>query len=348
MEFEIVEHELIFKKPATTSRNVFKTRSIYYVVLRQGNTFGIGEAAPLELLSIDDVENYRDRLDAYCSDFVSGADIEELELDAFPSIKFGLETAYNDFINGGKRQIFECDFYSGTPININGLVWMADLDAMYQEAVSKIKDGYRCIKFKVGAHDFDAECRLLEKIRNEFDSWKLEIRLDANGAFQPDEASKQLKDLARFDIHSIEQPVKPLKWDVMGKLCRERIIDIALDEELIGINVQKESTGNTLLSAIRPQYLILKPNLIGGFSNANQWIDLATKHEVGWWATSALESNIGLNAIAQWVSTHYPSMPQGLGTGSLFTNNISGPLSIKNQQIVYSQNPWDLRVLGLD
>lgn len=340
MEYRIVHHKLQFNKPAKTSRNVFEERLIRYVLLSQNGLTGIGEAAPLHLLSIDDREDYDLFLDQFCKALCAGADIQELDFTEFPSIRFGLETALLDLNNGGKRIVFKTDFLNGKHIPINGLVWMADLDVMYNEAIAKISSGYSCIKFKVGQHDFDAECRLLEKIRSQYDAFKLEIRLDANGAFLLGDAEQQLKDLARFDIHSIEQPIKPKQWDNMAKLCQESKVDIALDEELIGVDVNNK--GEALLSHIKPQYVILKPNLIGGFSVSDLWVNLCRKHNMGWWVTSALESNIGLNAIAQWVSQYDTEMPQGLGTGSLYTNNISSPLVIKNQSLEYESANWDL------
>lgn len=346
MEFRIVHHALKFVKPAKTSRNVFKERHIRYILLSHDGLTGIGEASPLSMLSIDDVEEYDERLDAACTQFCDESfnrDFNltfDLNLHDFPSIQFGLETALLDLRNGGQRVIYNTDFIRGKAIPINGLVWMADLEAMYDEAISKINNGFTCIKFKVGQHDFDAECRLLERIRKLYDAFKLEIRLDANGAFLADEAPSQLKELSRFHIHSIEQPIAVSQWDDMAKLCQESVIDIALDEELIGVNV--DTHGAQLLAHIKPQYVILKPNLIGGFKVSDTWIKLGNKHGVGWWATSALESNIGLNAIAQWVSQYDTTMPQGLGTGSLYSNNIESPLEIVGQSLHYSPKKWDL------
>lgn len=339
MQFRIVHHTLQFKRPAKTSRNTFSEREVRYVVLTKDGISGIGEASPLSLLSIDDVEDYDRQLQNICEQLASGVSFYDLDLEKFPSIRFGLETALLDIANGGRRIIFDSTFTHGKPIQINGLVWMSDLDSMYQEAIAKITSGYRCIKFKVGAHDFDAECRLLEKIRRDFSAFKLEIRLDANGAFLPDDAYAQLADLSRFKIHSIEQPIQSGQPDDMARLCRESKIPIALDEELIGISV--DTKGLKLLQDIQPQYIILKPNLIGGFTKAEQWIGLARKQEIGWWATSALESNVGLNAIAQWVGQYEPQIPQGLGTGSLYENNIASPLHIEGQQLMYTQTPWD-------
>ncbi|MBO6518271.1 MAG: o-succinylbenzoate synthase [Bacteroidia bacterium] len=343
MEFQLVPYQLVFKKPAKTSRNVFLERQVYFIVLRSNNVTGIGEASPLKLLSIDDVDDYQHRLEYYCTRLVNGESFEELDLDQHPSIRFGIETALLDLKNGGERHVFRNRFINGHPSRINGLVWMNDLDEMYTEALQKIDAGFSCIKFKVGAHDFDAECRLLEKIRANHSAFKLEIRLDANGAFLPDEASKQLREFKRFDIHSIEQPIKPKQWDDMARLCHDRIIDIALDEELIGLHPERE--GLNLLTSIHPHYLIIKPNLIGGFEMADSWVSLCHDQSIGWWATSALESNIGLNAIAQWVNQYEVDMPQGLGTGSLYTNNIPGPLQVVGEHLRYTDTGWDISAI---
>ena len=340
MEYRIVHHKLQFIKAAKTSRNVFTTRDIRYVLLTENGVTGIGEAAPLYKLSIDDVDDYDIKLNEVCKQLCKNTSLLDIDLAKYPSIRFGLETAMQDLVNGGKRIPFDTPFVQGNSIPINGLVWMADLDDMYDEAIAKIGQGYSCIKFKVGQHDFDAECRFLERIRTLHNAFNLEIRLDANGAFLADEAAIQLKELRRFDIHSIEQPIHVNQWDDMARLCRDSKIDIALDEELIGIDVYEK--GEALVNHIQPQYLILKPNLIGGFKVSDKWIELCEKHRLGWWATSALESNIGLNAIAQWVSQYETTMPQGLGTGSLYSNNIEGPLQIINRAIHYGQTKWDL------
>ena len=340
MEFSVVNHKLLFTKPAKTSRNTFTERLIRYVVLEENGVQGIGEAAPLKLLSIDDVDGYDDVLKDSLTQIQRGASLEELELSAFPSIRFGLETALLDLKNGGNQELFDTDFIKGQAIPINGLVWMSDLEAMQAEAVEKIESGFTCIKFKIGAHDFDAECRLLETIRKRYSAFKLEIRLDANGAFLPYDSQEKLSDLTRFEIHSIEQPIASRQWEDMARLCRESKIDIALDEELIGATEPE-----AMLKFIQPQYIILKPNLIGGLSASDRWIALAKKHAIGWWATSALESNIGLNAIAQWVSKYNTFMPQGLGTGSLYSNNIGSPLQVVNQSLVY-RGSWDKELFG--
>lgn len=328
LKYTIKEHTLKFKRPAKTSRNTFKERKIYLVQLTNPQTgkSGIGEAAPLTLLSIDDVENYASILEKYTQHVAEEITLDALELKKFPSIRFGLETALLDLRSEDQR-LFDTAFTrSMKSIPINGLVWMADLDQMYQEAVQKIEAGFNCIKFKVGAHDFDSECRLIEKIRKQYNAFKLEIRLDANGAFHPTEAREQLTELSRFDIHSIEQPIAVDQWDAMASLCNKPIIDIALDEELIGRSLTEEA--DRMLQYIQAQYIILKPNLIGGLAAADEWIKKATASNTSWWATSALESNIGLNAIAQWVSKYKTTLHQGLGTGSLYENNFESAMKI--------------------
>lgn len=335
--YRIQKHDLVFKKPAKTSRNVFKNRTIYLIHLtdlKTGRT-GVGESAPLQLLSIDDITNYEENLRNKLDEFCLTGNLDELELHNFPSIKFGIETAVLDSKAGEKGELFETPFTQGRQsIPVNGLVWMNQADAMLEEALAKIESGFNVIKFKVGALDFDQECRLLEKIRSKYSAFKITLRLDANGAFLPDEAAKQLKELSRFEIHSIEQPIKASQWDAMQQLCAESKIDIALDEELIGVKIGQD--GDKMLQYLKPQYIILKPNLIGGLKNADHWISLANKNNIDWWATSALESNVGLNAIAQWVSKYDTTLAQGLGTGSLFTNNLPSRLLLQNGQMSYN------------
>jgi len=211
---------------------------------------------------------------------------------------------------------------------------MADTETMYREAISKIESGFNCIKLKVGALDFDEECRLLEKIRKKYNAFKTEIRLDANGAFYADDVFEKLNNLKRFDIHSIEQPLKPNHHHLMQEVCAKSKISIALDEELITVNI---NDALNVLKYIKPAFIIIKPTLIGGFNNADAWINAAQQLNIGWWATSALESNIGLNAIAQWVFGKQIKLHQGLGTGSLYTNNIPSPLQVTKGHIVYNK-----------
>lgn len=334
--YDIEKYELEFIKPAKTSRNTFTSRTVYFIHLHDltsGKT-GVGEAAPLSLLSVDDVEDYKGILEEKLNDFCEAKSLEDIDLRGYPSISFGLETALLDLGSKSSGVLFDTAFTRGEkPIKINGLVWMNDAQSMYKEAITKIRAGFDVIKFKVGALDFDEECRMLEKIRKEYDAFKITLRLDANGGFHADEAMEQLKELSRFDIHSIEQPIKPQLWDDMARLCAESPVDIALDEELIGLEPYID--GTKMINHIKPQYLILKPNLIGGLTAADSWIELTRKNDCRWWATSALESNIGLNAIAQWVSQYDDLLPQGLGTGSLFTNNKKSKLLVESGYVRY-------------
>jgi o-succinylbenzoate synthase len=271
-----------------------------------------------------------------------GAASKDIDLADFPSIEFGLETALLDLENHGKRKIFPGTFYEGKEgIPINGLVWMGDRPFMEKQLGEKIAAGFRCIKLKIGSLDFETELAILADIRKNKTPQELEIRLDANGAFSNDEAMEKLEKLAVFGIHSIEQPIKQGQWTRMAALCENSPIPIALDEELIGIRNPVDKA--EMIKTIRPAYIILKPGLLGGFSKAQAWINAAGEQQVNWWVTSALESNIGLNAIAQWTSSLKPTMPQGLGTGQLFENNIASPLVIEDAMLWYRQpGDWDL------
>ena len=335
LQYTIKDHTLEFIRDAKTSRNTFKERKIHLVELLDPVTGskGIGEAAPLQLLSVDDVPDYKDHLEALTGQLCEGTPYNELELENFPSIAFGLETALLDLHNSNGR-LFSTPFTQGeASIPINGLVWMSDLEEMEKEAFRKVEEGYNCIKFKVGAQDFDGECRMLESIRKQHSAFNLEIRLDANGAFDPSEAPEQLKELRRFEVHSIEQPIGPRLWDDMARLCHNPLIPIALDEELIGLKPAQYA--EKMLKTVRPQYLILKPNLIGGLAASDLWIEFAQKMGIKWWATSALESNVGLNAIAQWVSQYDNSLHQGLGTGKLYCNNLPSLLVLKSGRMYF-------------
>lgn len=332
-EFSISTHRLEFFRPAKTSRNTFNDREIHLIELTDplSGKKGIGEAAPLPLLSIDDIPNYKDKLFYFTELLSNGHPLTELDLSNFPSIKFGLECALLQLTSPHSNRIFDTAFTRGeVSIPINGLVWMNDLGTMEQEAFFKAEKGFKCLKFKIGAHDFDSECRLLEKVRKFFTAFKLEIRLDANGAFDPRTAKEQLKELKRFEIHSIEQPISTGMWDEMASIAHDKIIPIALDEELIHTPSNKATA---MLKHINPQFIILKPNLIGGLQQADQWIRNANRQNIDWWATSALESNVGLSFIAQWCSTYKTPLPQGLGTGQLYSNNFPSPLELQIDQM---------------
>lgn len=338
-----IKHELQFKKPAKTSRNTMQTHKVYYVRLQSktNNNIYWGEAAPLPGLSIDDVTNIEQKLSECCEAINNGYTFKMLDFTGFPSVQFAFETAFLAAQHQEDFLLFDTPFYRNQqPIAINGLVWMNEKETMLQEALEKAANGFDTIKFKVGALDFDEECRMLEAFRKQFSAFKITIRLDANGAFISDDALEKLRELSRFEVHSIEQPIKPKQWDVMQEVCAKSKIAIALDEELIGVDVT--TNGQRLLQHIKPHYLILKPTLLGGLKNSEAWVKLVQQHNIGWWATSALESNIGLNAIAQWTSTQQVQLPQGLGTGSLYTNNISSPLVVSHGQLVYDKGKkWD-------
>jgi o-succinylbenzoate synthase len=341
------KYTLTFKKVARTSRNQLQTHTVYYIQLKRLSDGKItyGEAAPLKGLSIDDVPDIEQHIQNFCNEINNGVDIRELDFTPFPSVAFAFETASLAMSFNQPFQLFDTPFYHHQqPIKINGLVWMNDIETMLDEAFQKAQSGFDVIKFKVGAHDFDAECRMLEQFRKRFNAFNIEIRLDANGAFAVDDAIQKLKDLSRFDIHSIEQPIKAKQWEAMQQVCAESNISIALDEELIGVDV--DANGFTMLNQTKPSYIILKPTLVGGLAKSNTWIKYANKLNIGWWATSALESNVGLNAICQWASTHHLQLPQGLGTGSLYHNNIESPLLVSNGTICYSSQAWDEALLA--
>lgn len=302
---------------------------------------GVGECSLLNHLSIDYLPDYEATIRYVCQHINSGRNKLYDELNHFPSIKFGLETAFADLDNGGKRCVFSSSFYSeGAGIPINGLIWMGGIPYMKKQLKEKIDEGFSCIKIKIGSLDFSDELAFLNYARKEY-GCELEIRLDANGAFAPAGALEKLKKLSEFNIHSIEQPVKKGQIELMAELCAASPIPIALDEELIGVFGSNQAV---LLQKIKPHYIILKPSLLGGFSATDNWIDSANSLSIGWWITSALEANIGLNAIAQYAFIKGVSMPQGLGTGSLYRNNIPSPLEVRNDKLYYnSQNFWKIQ-----
>jgi o-succinylbenzoate synthase len=342
MNASFKKHTLHFTFNAGTSRGVLKEKNTWYIFLEKDGTVGVGEAGPLPKLSIDDVPNFEKVLENLCMEIESVKayeEIQELVPEHFPSVIFGLQTAWKDLENGGQKLIFKNDFTArNSAIPINGLVWMNDADRMIQQAEDKLKSGYTCIKFKIGAIDFEEEKSVLRHLRNL--SKSVVIRLDANGAWTHEEALVKLSELQQFNIHSIEQPIKPNQRALMADLAQKRIIDIALDEELIGITTIEEK--KELLREIKPQYIILKPTLLGGFTHCDEWIHLAETLKMGWWNTSALESNIGLNAICQYSYEKNPNILHGLGTGMLYSNNIHSPLKVANGSISYLKDvSWD-------
>ncbi len=342
MKASFKKYNLKFIRPAGTSRGVMRDRDVWFLFVEKDKKRGMGEIAPLKNLSCDDRPDLENKIREVCDHIHEHQHwISEGLLD-FPSIRFGLETALLDLQADESRILFPSKFTSGeVGIPINGLIWMGEADFMKRQIREKIGQGFRCIKLKIGAIDFKTEIELIKIMRQEFSARELEIRVDANGAFSPEEAPAKLDKLAALSVHSIEQPIKQGQFDAMEKICSNSPLPIALDEELIGINHQKEKA--ELLEKIRPQYIILKPSLHGGISGCKEWIGLAEKMKIGWWNTSALESNIGLNAIAQWTYSLDVELPQGLGTGQLFSNNIPAPLEIQNAELFYNtQKKWDL------
>ena len=345
MQATYQKYILNFKRPSGTSRGVLTTKETWFLILKDGDKTGIGECGILRTLSIDDRPDYEEKLKWVCAHIYLGKEKLWEKLLDFPSIQFGVEMAFSSLKSQDPFVLFPSEFTRGVSgIPINGLVWMGEKSFMKQQISQKIEEGFNCIKLKIGAIDFNAELDLLKYIRSEFSSEEIEVRVDANGAFAADEALDKLRKLSQYDIHSIEQPIKQGQWDQMADLCRNSPIPIALDEELIGlINYFKKEE---LLKHIKPQYIIFKPSLIGGFKGTHEWITLAEAMGIGWWVTSALESNIGLNAISQWTFTTGSTVPQGLGTGSLYTNNITSPLFVKDGTIRY--DPSKLWYFNID
>ncbi|NPD82786.1 o-succinylbenzoate synthase [Prevotella sp. PINT] len=341
-KINITERVLHFKQPAGTSRGTYTTRRSWFLRLtsdEQPGRVGIGECAPLPNLSCDDIPDYASVLREMCDRFEASGSIDYDLMRPYPSMLFGLETALMNH-NACSPMLFDTAFGRGEEgIPINGLVWMGTFDEMFERMEEKMRQGFCCIKLKIGAIDFDHELELIRHIRESFTKEQIELRVDANGAFAPQEALGKLEKLACYDIHSIEQPVRQGQWEAMAQLCKESPLAIALDEELIGVNETKRK--QELLDVIRPAYIILKPSLHGGMSGAEEWIRLARERGIGSWVTSALESNVGLNAIAHFTAHTYGSgitMPQGLGTGMLFTDNIPMPLEIRGDKLWYMGN----------
>ena len=369
-KIEISERTLHFKQPAGTSRGVYTTRHSYYLTLTSDElpgVEGVGECATLPDLSCDAKPEYEMTLRQVCQMVEQMGRIPYDMIRAYPSITFGLETAFASFFDAAKKfleivpaegassssemlkqkgvsvpagmenltELFDSPFGRGEEgITINGLVWMGTYEEMLARLEEKLQAGFHCVKLKIGAIDFFKELDLIKRIRDVYTKEQVELRVDANGGFLPENAMSQLEALAKYDIHSIEQPIKQHQWPKMAQLCRETPLPIALDEELIGVNVR--SMKQALLDTVCPQYIILKPSLHGGIYGCNEWIELANQRGIGSWITSALESNIGLNAIAHYAAKVYGSnvkMPQGLGTGQLFTDNIPMPLEIRGDQL---------------
>ncbi len=336
-QIEVKPRLLHFHQPAGTSRGVYTTRKVWYILLSSPNcpeVWGVGECAPLPALSCDDLPDYEILLRQFCSEWAETGIIPYEKLRPYPSILFGMETAWRHY-ETQSFCLWDTPFAEGLQgITINGLIWMQDYTRMLEQIKQKIASGFKCIKIKIGAIRFEEELALLRYIRQHFTATDIEIRVDANGAFPVEEALTKLEQLAELDIHSIEQPIHAGQWNEMATLVAMSPLPVALDEELIGVNDPAEK--KRLLETIRPHYIILKPSLHGGFLGSNEWVELAEDHSVGWWITSALESNIGLNAIAQWCGTFSNPLPQGLGTGMLYTDNIPVPLVIRKDRLWFN------------
>jgi o-succinylbenzoate synthase len=338
MKARAVKHTLLFKRPSGTSRGVLTEKDTYFLILEANGKQGIGECGLLKGLSIDDVPEYEAILEELCNQLNNNT-LDSTLIKNFPSLQMGLEMAQESLQADSPFLLYPSDFTKSiSSIPINGLVWMGKFDFMQAQIEEKLTQGFRCVKLKIGALDFSKELLLLEQIRKHFTAQQIEIRVDANGAFSSESALDKLKILTQFELHSIEQPIAAGQHEHMRILCEQSPLSIALDEELIGVSsMQKEA----LLDKIRPQYIILKPSLLGGFAASLEWIQLAEARQIGWWVTSALESNIGLNAIAQWTATLTTDRPQGLGTGGLYTNNIPSPLVVENGYLRYdSRQQW--------
>lgn len=332
MKAEYSRYLLQFKRPSGTSRGVLHEKETFILKVSENGKEGIGECAVFRGLSFDDKPDYEEKLQWLCENINQDSNVLKQELKEFPSIWFGYEQAVSN-LKYGKHLYFPSEFTNGkAPIIINGLIWMGDIHYMEEQIQDKLEQGFHCIKLKIGV-DWKSEHKVLQKLRQKFSKEKLELRVDANGGFTKEEAKVVLQQLADLHIHSIEQPIKSGDWNAMAELCAQTPTPIALDEELIGIidfDKKKE-----LLEAIKPQYIILKPALVGGFAGSDEWITLAGQENIGWWITSALESNIGLNAIAQYTFTKNNEMPQGLGTGGLFTNNFETQLELKGEELYF-------------
>ncbi|MEM8894375.1 MAG: o-succinylbenzoate synthase [Bacteroidota bacterium] len=348
-------HNLKFKFKAGTSRGVLTEKQTWIITLHESHhpeVFGLGECGPLVGLSVDDHEDYAPFIDKVAQR-IKREELPKSEDEVYalagaivpselPALRFGLETALLDLLNEGQRMIFKNRLVaSGDKLPINGLIWMGDISWMKEQIAEKLEAGYDCIKLKIGALDFEDECELIEQIRREYSADKITLRVDANGAFKTNEALARLKRLGEYDLHSIEQPIMPHQPEAMQMVCKHSKVPVALDEELIGVNGTEEK--RELLRFINPKFIVLKPTLVGGLASTREWIDLAEENDIDWWMTSALESNIGLNAITQFTASFPVGIPQGLGTGQLYVNNIDSPLKVESGFISYDQSKtWRL------
>lgn len=343
-----IAHPLLFVRPAGTSRGYLEKKPCFFIRLStEDGKSGLGEVSFVPGLSVEKEDELEIRVDHICKLISRGEMKPGQHLPALPGVQFALECALQDLENEGKQLLFPSEFTQGLKgIPTNGLIWMGTREFMISQIREKIQLGFRVLKLKVGSLDFDDELEVLRWIRSEFGKADLEIRLDANGAWSASEALEKMKLLGRLRIHSIEQPIAPGRHEEMAELCSRGGIPVALDEELIAVWNRQERI--KLLDQIRPAYIILKPGLLGGFTETTHWIDLARFRRIGWWITSALESNVGLNAIAQWTWNQGVERPQGLGTGALYTNNIHSPLDMRGEELWYRPDfSWDLKKAGL-
>lgn len=329
------KYTLDFKQASGTSRGILHTKDTYFLFIEHEGKRGIGECGLFRGLSADDRPDYEEKLQFVCDNIIKGQEWLLNEAFDLPSIQFGIEQAFLSLESDNPFELFSSSFTQGKEaIEINGLIWMGDQTFMKQQIIDKINAGFTTVKMKIGAIDFQVELDLLKFIRKEFSQKDIELRVDANGAFHPNDALEKLKRLSEYDLHSIEQPIKQGQWQEMAFLCEKTPLPIALDEELIGVfNLPDKEK---LIETIKPQYIILKPSLVGGFHGSEEWINISKANEIGWWITSALESNVGLNAITQFTHKLEVTMPQGLGTGGLFTNNFDSPLFVKKGALHYN------------
>lgn len=348
LKADYIKHRLQFKFEAGTSRGVLTERDAYFIRLQDldnQSINGFGEASPLVGLSVDDRPDFEEKLAYFIrqvnqvivSQYTDIQWITDLIPVDFPSIRFALETAWLDLQNAGQGIVYKNDFSLGyKPLTINGLIWMGKPEFMLAQIEEKLQKGFSCLKMKIGAIDFETELNILKTIRQSFSPEKITLRVDANGAFSYEDALFKLEKLAKLHIHSIEQPIRAGQIEAMRQLCQASPLPIALDEELIGIQTLNEK--KDLLEFIKPQFIILKPTLLGGFKSCEEWIQLADYLGITWWITSALEANIGLNAISQFTARFDNPLPQGLGTGSLYHNNLNSPLELKGENLWYNPN----------
>ena len=347
IQAKLIRREFRFQRPATTSRGTYLKKEVYFILISHADDpsiAGIGECSLFPGLSCDDVKGFKEKLKQTVDRINQGEYYTNMDLTEWPSINFALETAWKDFRANGSKILYPSGFTEGKDsMGINGLIWMDNREEMIRQIQTKLDDGFTCLKMKIGALDLHEELEVLKFIRDRFDSEEIEIRVDANGAFHPDEALEMIKMLSDYELHSIEQPIAPGHPEEMARLCETSPVPIALDEELIGKHTG--SAKRKLIETISPHYLVLKPGLLGGLASCREWINLADENNTAWWITSSLETNIGLNAIAQWTYTLQNPIFHGLSTGSLYNNNIPSPLYLHGERLYFDPDrKWDLSV----